>query len=76
MKSVLLLLAHFLTTLARLLGPGGLKTVLAENLLIKHQLLVLSRSRQRAPPYHPGIGSSWDSGPFSFILAAFEEQWW
>lgn len=53
MKSVLLLFAHFLTTLARLLGPGGLKAVLAENLLIKHQLLVLNRSRQRAPALSP-----------------------
>jgi len=50
---VLLLFAHFLTTLARLLGPGGLKAVLAENLLIKHQLLVLNRSRQRAPALAP-----------------------
>jgi hypothetical protein len=53
MKSVLLLFAHFLTTLARLLGPGGMKAVLAENLLIKHQLLVLNRSRQRAPALSP-----------------------
>jgi transposase InsO family protein len=53
MKAVLLLFAHFLTTLARLLGPGGLQAVLAENLLIKHQLLVLNRSRQRAPTLSP-----------------------
>jgi putative transposase len=53
MKAVLLLFAHFLTTLARLLGPGGMKAVLAENLLVKHQLLVLNRSRQRAPPLAP-----------------------
>jgi hypothetical protein len=32
---VLLLFAHFLTMLARLLGHGGLKAVLAENLRIK-----------------------------------------
>ncbi|MHB8623625.1 MAG: helix-turn-helix domain-containing protein [Sulfuricaulis sp.] len=49
MKSVLLLFAHYLTTFARLLGPGGMKTVLAENLLIKHQLLVLNRTRKQAP---------------------------
>jgi hypothetical protein len=29
---VLFLFAHFVTTLARLLGPGGIKAVLAENL--------------------------------------------
>jgi len=53
MTSVRLLLAHFLTTLARLLGPGGLKAVLAENLLIKHQLMVRNRSWQRAPTLAP-----------------------
>jgi hypothetical protein len=41
MTPVLLLFAHFLTTLAKLLGPGGLQAVVSENLLIKHQRLVL-----------------------------------
>ncbi len=53
MRSFLFLLFHFLSTLAKLLGPGGLKAVLAENLLIKHQLLVLNRTRQRAPALSP-----------------------
>ena len=39
--------------LATLLGPGGVKTVLAENLLLKQQLLVLQRSRRRAPTLGP-----------------------
>lgn len=54
MRSFLLLFIHFLTTLTKLLGPGGLKAVLAESLLIKHQLLVLNRARQRAPTLSPG----------------------
>lgn len=54
MRSFLFLLFHLLGTLAKLLGPGGLKAVLAENLLIKHQLLVLNRARQRAPALSPG----------------------
>jgi len=49
MKIIFLLFASFLTTLAKLLGPGGTKAVLAENLLLKQQLLILTRSRQRAP---------------------------
>lgn len=53
MRSLLFLLIDAFTTLARLLGPGGLKAVLAENLLIKQQLLVLNRSRQRAPALVP-----------------------
>ncbi len=44
-----MLLVHFLTILARLLGPGGTRAVVAETLLIKHQLVVLNRSRRRAP---------------------------
>jgi len=43
------LLAQLLTTVARILGPGGTKAVVAENLLLKQQLPVLTRSRRRAP---------------------------
>ncbi|MHB8533820.1 MAG: hypothetical protein ACYDBW_00025 [Sulfuricaulis sp.] len=53
MRSLLFLLIHLLTTLARRLGPGGIKSVLAENLLLKQQLLVMSRSRRRAPALSP-----------------------
>ncbi len=49
MKDVLTLLAHLLTTLAKLLGPGGARAVVADNLLMKQQLLVINRSRRRAP---------------------------
>ena len=49
MKNLLLLLAHLLTTLARVIKPGGVRAVVAENLLLKQQLLVLNRSRHRAP---------------------------
>ncbi len=49
MRDLLALFLHFLTTLARLLGPGGTRAVIAETLLIKHQLVVLNRSRRRAP---------------------------
>jgi hypothetical protein len=49
MKNLLLLLVHLLTTVARLLGPGGARAIVAENLLLKQQLLVMTRSRRRAP---------------------------
>jgi len=38
-----------MATLATLLGPGGVKAVVAQNLLLKQQLLMLNRSRRRAP---------------------------
>jgi hypothetical protein len=31
------------------LGPGGIRSVVAEPVLVKQQLLILNRSRQRAP---------------------------
>ncbi len=49
MRDLLVLLVHFLTTLARLLGPGGTRAVIAETLVIKHQLVILYRARHRAP---------------------------
>jgi putative transposase len=49
MKDLLVLLAHLLTTIAKLLGPGDARAVVADSLLMKQQLLVISRSRRRAP---------------------------
>ena len=49
MRDLLLLAIHLLVTLAKLLGPGGTRQVAAESLLLKHQLLISNRSRQRAP---------------------------
>jgi putative transposase len=49
MRDVIYLLFHLLTTLAKLIRPGGSRTVIAENLLLKQQLIIHSRSRQRAP---------------------------
>ena len=49
MKNVIYLLFVLLTTLAKLLRSGGSRTVIAENLLLKHQLIIHSRSHQRAP---------------------------
>jgi len=49
MRDLLILLVHRIATLARLMGPGGLRPVVAESLLVKHQLLILKRSRHLAP---------------------------
>ena len=49
MRDPIILLVHLIATLARLMGPGGLRSVVAESILVKHQLLILNRSRQRAP---------------------------
>jgi len=49
MKDAIYLLFHLLTTLAKLIRPSGGRAVIAENLLLKQQLIIHSRSRQRAP---------------------------
>jgi hypothetical protein len=53
MKVLLLMLAHLLTTLAKLLGPGGARAIVADSLLMKQQLLIINRSRRRAPNLTP-----------------------
>ena len=49
MKCTFCLLFHLLTTLAKLIRPGGSRAVIAENLLLRQQLIIHSRARQRAP---------------------------
>jgi hypothetical protein len=49
------IVAHLLATVVRVAVPGGVRAVIVESLLLKHQLLVLSRSRRRAPRL-----TSWD----------------
>src|SRR5215469_10869512 len=58
MREFLILLIHLLVTTVRLAKPGGLRTVLAESVLCRHQLLILNRGRERAPNLRPS-----DSNP-------------
>ena len=49
MKDIALIVIHLAVTVAKLLGPGGARAVIAQNLLLKKQLIVLRRPRRRAP---------------------------
>jgi putative transposase len=49
MRDLTILLVHLITTVIRITRPGGLRSVVAESVLIKHQLLIVNRSRRRAP---------------------------
>src|SRR5215475_10090436 len=49
MRDILLVLVHSIVTVVRLIKPGGLRAVVAESALTRHQLLILNRSRKRAP---------------------------
>lgn len=50
MRDLLILLIHLLTTIARLLGPGGAKAIVANSLLMKQQLQIVKRGRRRRAP--------------------------
>jgi hypothetical protein len=49
MRDLITLFVHVITTVLRVGQPGGVRTVIAESVLTKHQLLILNRSRRRAP---------------------------
>jgi putative transposase len=49
MKLFFILGTQFLRAIATLTRPGGAKSLVAENLLLKQQLIVLNRPRKRAP---------------------------
>ena len=49
MRHLFILIIHFMATVLKLVRPGGVRAVVAESVLAKHQLLILNRARQRAP---------------------------
>src|ERR1700736_5513277 len=49
MRDLAVLFLHLLATVARLTGPDGARSVVAESVLVKQQLLILNRSRKRSP---------------------------
>jgi putative transposase len=49
MRDVAILFLHMMVTMVRLTKPGGLRAVVAESMLVRHQLLILNRGRKRAP---------------------------
>ncbi|HJR68945.1 MAG TPA: integrase core domain-containing protein [Gammaproteobacteria bacterium] len=49
MRELAILLVHLIATLTKCLRPNGVRAVVAESLLLKQQLIVLNRSRERAP---------------------------
>ena len=51
MRDLVILFVHVIATLARLLGPGGTRSVVAETVLVKQQLLILKRSPSGHPTY-------------------------
>ena len=49
MRDIFTLFLHAIVTIIRLAQPGGLRSVVAESVLMRHQVLILNRGRKRAP---------------------------
>ena len=49
MRDFAIVFVHLIVTLVRVARPGGLRSVVAESVLVRHQLLILNRGRKRAP---------------------------
>src|SRR2546425_3417600 len=49
MRDLIVLIVHLIATVFRLVQPVGVRAVVAESVLAKHQLLIVTRSRRRAP---------------------------
>ena len=62
MKVFFIMTFYFLRSLAMLAKPGGKKSLMAENIMLRKQLIILSRRRKRAPNLNP-----WQRLFFAFI---------
>src|SRR5262245_48485254 len=78
---LLILAIHLLATVAKLLRPGGVRAVVAESVLLKHQLVISSRARRRAPNLNSfdrfvlGLGSLFvPAGPVPKLAVMLKPQ--
>ena len=62
MKNFFILTFYLLRTLLILLKPGGSKTLIAENIMLRKQLITVGRHRKKAPNL-----SFWDRLHFGFL---------
>jgi hypothetical protein len=49
MRDAIIVSLHAVIVVFRLARPGGVRSIIAESVLLKHQLLILNRSRRHAP---------------------------
>src|SRR5215813_13360758 len=81
MRHLTVLLVHLITTVLKLSRPGGVRAVVAESVLAKHQLLILNRSRRRSPNLRvldriiAGFCSLWIK-PSRFCRVAIDFKLW
>src|SRR5262249_25742504 len=49
MRDIFTLFLHVVVIVLRLARPGGFRSVIAESVLLRHQVVILNRGRKRAP---------------------------
>jgi putative transposase len=49
MRHIAVLVYHLVACIIKLLRPGGIKSIAAENLILRQQLIVMKRTRSRSP---------------------------
>src|SRR5690349_12036922 len=49
MRDFAIVFVHLIVTLTRPSRPGGVRSVVAESVLVRHQLLIIKRGPKRAP---------------------------
>src|SRR5215471_18763210 len=49
MRNIFTVFLYVIVIIIRLCRPGGLRSVVAESVLMRHQVLILNRARKRAP---------------------------
>ena len=82
MRNLAVLFIHFIVVLVRLLGPGGVRSLVAESLLLRHQILIFESLPEtiseftRAGPdprwLDVALGASRSSAPFRNRSEAFD----
>jgi len=71
MRHLFILIFYLLRTLLILLKSGGVKALMAENIMLRNQLIVVNRHRKRAPNL-----SLWDRLTFAFLAVLIYPKRW
>ncbi|MFT6303440.1 MAG: hypothetical protein ACJAY2_002631 [Pseudomonadales bacterium] len=53
MRDIFILTVHLLTTIAKLLRKGGARSIVADSLLMKQQLMITRQHQRRSPRLTP-----------------------
>ena len=74
MRDLAVLFLHLLTTVVRLAGPGGARSVVAESVLVKQQLLILNGHRAHAGLAGRTPEPSFDAGSARATVSSYRWQ--